>query len=132
MQEALRKTNLRAIKQKFAKSPEEVFNWMKQADMKFPLILKPAMGAGTEGVRKCNDAEDVVKAFAAECASGKVNVCGVQNVGLIAQEFLKGTEYVVDSISCGKGQHAVVAMFRYQKLPDLTYEYTKLIKSSGE
>merc|ERR1719161_2541794 len=132
MQEALRKTNLRAIKQKFAKSPEEVFNWMKQADMKFPLILKPATGAGTEGVRKCNNAEDVVHAFMAECESGKVNICGVQNLGLIAQEFLQGTEYVVDSISCGKGKHAVVAFWKYQKMADLTYEYAKLIESSGE
>merc|ERR1712224_840633 len=90
------------------------------------------MGAGTEGVRKCDNAQDVVHAFAAECASGKLNVCGVQNSGLIAQEFLKGTEYVVDGISCGKGQHAVVAMFKYQKLPDLTYEYTTVIESSGK
>eukprot|EP00746_Dinoflagellata_sp_MGD_P157704 gnl/MRDRNA2_/MRDRNA2_86294_c0_seq2.p1 gnl/MRDRNA2_/MRDRNA2_86294_c0~~gnl/MRDRNA2_/MRDRNA2_86294_c0_seq2.p1 ORF type:complete len:362 (+),score=87.24 gnl/MRDRNA2_/MRDRNA2_86294_c0_seq2:579-1664(+) len=132
MQEALRESQLRAIKQKFAKSPEEVFKWMKEADMEFPLILKPAMGAGTEGVRKCNNPEDVIRSFEIECTSGKVNICGVQNFGLIAQEFLKGTEYVVDSISCGKGQHAVIAMFKYQKLPDLTYEYTKLIKSSGE
>jgi len=132
MQEALRAANLRAIKQTFAKSPEEVFTWMKEADMEFPLILKPAMGAGTEGVRKCNNPEDVIRSFETECTSGKVNICGVQNAGLIAQEFLKGTEYVVDSISCGKGQHAVIAMFKYQKLPDLTYEYTKLIESSGE
>merc|ERR1719335_654685 len=132
MQEALRKANLRAIKQKFTKSPEEVFEWMKESDMDFPLILKPAMSAATEGVHKCNDAEAVVRAFAAECESGKVNICGVQNNGLIAQEFLRGTEYVVDGISCGKGQHAVVAMFKYQKLPDLTYEYTKLIESTGE
>jgi biotin carboxylase len=132
MQEALRAANLRAIKQTFAKTPAEVFSWMEEADMEFPLILKPAMGAGTEGVRKCDNAEDVIRSFETECTSGKVNICGVQNAGLIAQEFLKGTEYVVDSISCGKGQHAVVAMFRYQKLPDLTYEYTKLIDSNGE
>lgn len=132
MQEALRKTKLRAIKQKFAKSPEEVLSWMKESNMEFPLILKPAMGAGTEGVRKCSNEDDVVQAFMAECASGKVNICGVQNVGLIAQEFLQGTEYVVDSISCGKGQHAVVAFWKYQKMSDLTYEYAKLIESSGE
>merc|ERR1712159_290241 len=102
MQEALRKANLRAIKQMFAMSPEEVFNWMKEAGMEFPLILKPAMGAGTEGVRKCNDADDVVHAFAVECESGKVNICGKVNAGLIAQEFLRGTEYVVDSFSCGE------------------------------
>jgi len=132
MQEALRAANLRAIKQKFAKSASEVFEWMKESDMDFPLILKPAMSAATEGVHKCNDAEAVVRAFAAECESGKVNICGVQNNGLIAQEFLRGTEYVVDSISCGKGQHAVVSMFKYQKMPDLTYEYTKLIESTGE
>eukprot|EP00746_Dinoflagellata_sp_MGD_P157706 gnl/MRDRNA2_/MRDRNA2_86294_c0_seq5.p1 gnl/MRDRNA2_/MRDRNA2_86294_c0~~gnl/MRDRNA2_/MRDRNA2_86294_c0_seq5.p1 ORF type:complete len:382 (+),score=98.19 gnl/MRDRNA2_/MRDRNA2_86294_c0_seq5:579-1724(+) len=132
MQEALRESQLRAIKQKFAKSPEEVFKWMKDADMEFPLILKPATGAGTEGVRKCNNVEDVVHAFMAECTSGKVNICGVQNAGLIAQEFLQGPEYVVDSISCGKGKHAVVAFWKYQKMADLTYEYAKLMESSGE
>lgn len=132
MQEALRKSRLRAIKQNFAKSPEEVFNWMKNEDMEFPLILKPATGAASEGVRKCHNAEDVEHAFRAECASGKVNICGIQNAGLIAQEFLQGTEYVVDSISCGKGKHAVVAFWKYRKMPDLTYEYARLIESSGE
>ena len=67
MQEALRKTNLRAIKQTFAMSSEEVFDWMTEVNMEFPLILKPAMGAGTEGVRKCNNAEDVIDAFEVEC-----------------------------------------------------------------
>lgn len=132
MQEALRQANLRAIKQKFAQSPEEVFKWMSESDMEFPIILKPAMGAGTEGVCKCDDLQDVAQAFIAECGSGKLNVCGKQNNGLIAQEFLKGTEFVVDGISCGKGQHAVVTMFKYQKLPDLTYEYTRVIESTGE
>merc|ERR1711871_1638682 len=32
----------------------------------------------------------------------------------------------------GEGLHAVVAMFKYQKMEDLTYEYTKLIESGGE
>lgn len=130
MQEALRKVNLRAIKQKFANSPEEVFNWMNEAGLQFPIILKPAMGAGTEGVCKCGTFDDVTHAFV--CTSGKKNVCGVQNTGLIAQEFLQGPEYVVDSISCGKGQHAVLAICKYQKLPDLTYEYTKVIESTGK
>jgi len=132
MQEALRKADLRAIKQKFVNSPEEVLNWMNEAGMMFPIILKPAMGAGTEGVCKCETLDDVTYAFVTECDSGKKNVCGVQNTGLIAQEFLKGPEYVVDSISCGKGQHAVLAICKYQKLPDLTYEYTKVIESTGK
>lgn len=130
MQEVLQKANLRSIKQKFTKSPEEVSKWMSEADLDFPIIVKPVMGTGTEGVFKCKNVEDVALAFSDN--RGRTNICGVENIGLLAQEFMVGQEYAIDAISCGKGQHFIVQIWKYLKLPDLTYGYTRAIASSGE
>ena len=64
----------------------------------WPIIVKPAMSGGTDGVFWCHSFEDVEAAFASEC--GKVNVNGELNDCLLAQEFLDGIEYIVQARDC--------------------------------
>lgn len=90
-QERLRECGHRAVRQIFAKTAQEAVEWQQEMNKgKWPIIVKPAMSGGTDGVFWCHSAEDVERAFAAEC--GKVNVNGELNDGLLAQEFLEGTE----------------------------------------
>jgi len=109
---------------------------MHEENMHFPIIVKPLDSAGTDGVHKCNSDADIENAFLQECG-GKLNTCGKTNSDLLAQEFLKGTEYVVDSITSARsspdeeGKHTVIAMFVYHKYRDLTYIDTELIDSKG-
>lgn len=95
MQERLRDVGIRAIRQIYAKSAEEANKWQQAENHgKWPIIVKPAMSGGTDGVYWCHSPADVEKAFKEEC--GKMNVNGNLNDCLLAQEFLEGVEYSVD------------------------------------
>ena len=78
----------------------------------FKAVVKPVEGAGSDGVTICNSAEAVRAAFAK--LEGTKNILGLQNYAVLCQEFLSGTEYVVDTVS-RDGVHKVVALWRYDK-----------------
>ncbi len=101
--------------------------------LRFPVVVKPLLGGGTEGVTICYSDADIESAFKAQYQ--KVNVLGVTNDKLLLQEFLHGTEYVVDSVS-HDGEHVVCAIWEYSKKKDestgaITYEWTKLLPARG-
>jgi hypothetical protein len=45
-----------------------------------------------------------------------VNSLGCVNEGVLVQEYLQGTEYVVDTVSHG-GKHKVIALWEYDRRP---------------
>jgi biotin carboxylase len=56
----VRSCDLRAIKQIFAGSANEALEWQRVGNLsKWPVIVKPNQGAGTQGVHWCNSEEDV-------------------------------------------------------------------------
>eukprot|EP00392_Amoebophrya_sp_AT5.2_P006006 g6016.t1 len=136
MQNRLSVCGLRSIRQIFSRSVEEVLAWQKESLSSFnggtiawPIIVKPAASGGSDGVYWCHSGEDVKNAFDKELE--KVNVNGVRNEKLLAQEFLRGTEYVVNSVSFA-GKHVVTGIFRYKKHLDehaksITYESTEIV-----
>lgn len=133
MQERLRELGLRAIRQTFAGSVEECLEWQKKWN-KWPIIIKPALSAGTVGLYWCNNAADCKVAFAKEC--GKMNLNGNFNDKLVCQEFLDGLEYIVDCTSF-KGKHLVNCMWVYQKTrlsesKAIISEWSSTINARGE
>lgn len=46
---------------------------------------------------------------------GRTNQYGEQNEAVLVQEFMAGTEYVVNCVSQG-GKHKVVSIWRYDKV----------------
>jgi len=136
MQERLREVGVRAVRQVFAKDVGEVMEWHAGNNMGlWPIIVKPAMSGGTDGVFWCHCEEDVRLAFESEC--GKVNVNGELNDCLLAQEFLDGIEYIVDCVSNGAGKHVLCGIWQYKKLYEpasksITYEYAGMLESQGE
>ena len=75
-QERLRQCGLRAIKQFYSGDLAEILAWRKE-NLDFPVIIKPALSAGTEGVYWCHTEEDVERAFAEDIA--QTNMCGFKN-----------------------------------------------------
>ena len=55
------------------------------------------LAAGSDDVFLCDSEESVRIAF--DKINGAINNLGVRNEGVLIQEFLQGTEYVVDSVS---------------------------------
>eukprot|EP00743_Colponemidia_sp_Colp-15_P006136 GILK01006595.1.p1 GENE.GILK01006595.1~~GILK01006595.1.p1 ORF type:complete len:424 (-),score=61.67 GILK01006595.1:211-1482(-) len=111
MQEALRERGLRAVFQRQSSKWEEVSEWATELN-DWPVILKPIRSAGTDGVRLCHNTTELRDAFDAVC--GKYNCLGELNDAVLVQEYLRGTEYVVDTVSLD-GRHHVTSYWKYEK-----------------
>ena len=98
MGECIRSAGVRAVKQlktsKWGEVEAYIRAWNPQP---FKVILKPVDSAGSDGVTLCKSMEECRKAFGN--IIGKTNVLGLVNEQLLVQEYLEGTEYVVDMVS---------------------------------
>jgi biotin carboxylase len=63
----------------------------------FKCVVKPNESAGTDSVFLCHSPLEVQNAFAT--IHGHANGLGHQNDGALCQEFLQGTEFVIDGVS---------------------------------
>mmetsp|Transcript_15304 Transcript_15304/g.20191 ORF Transcript_15304/g.20191 Transcript_15304/m.20191 type:complete len:873 (+) Transcript_15304:272-2890(+) len=112
MQEAVRASGLRAIKQKVATSFSEVMAFVTKENLR-DWILKPRRSAGSQGVHKCSNAEEARRAF--DEITNQETIFGESNPDVLVQEFLVGKEYVVDTVS-SNGEHKAVAIWEYDKI----------------
>jgi len=78
----------------------------------FVAVVKPIESAGSDDVFKCTSVAEVKAAF--DKINGSTNLLGAANEGVLVQEFLDGTEYVIDSVS-RDGVHKVTAIWEYDK-----------------
>jgi len=111
--EAVRAHGLPAAHQKLCRNMSDVEAFL--ADYKpepFKAVVKPNDGAGSDGVSICNSREEVIEAF--ERLHGATNALGLENGSVLLQEYLRGDEYVVDTVS-RDGEHKCVAIWKYDK-----------------
>ena len=86
-------------------------NWAeKHCD--FPIVLKPVESAGTDSVFICNSYVEIETAF--NLIMGKVNLLGTKNENVLFQEFLKGTEHAINTIS-QNGSFFTSSVWQYRK-----------------
>ena len=112
--EALRTAKLNACGQKLATSIDDVERFLKEKPpaQVFKAVVKPVEGAGSDGVFICDSPEAVRSAF--KSLEGTKNVLGLTNYAVLLQEYLRGDEYVVDTVS-RSGVHKCVAIWKYDK-----------------
>jgi biotin carboxylase len=77
------------------------------------VVVKPVRSARNDGVSVCDGPAESVAAY--ERIHRAVNDFGVRNEGVVAQEYLTGTEFVVNTVS-RDGRHRVTDTWRYQKI----------------
>ncbi|GAP46276.1 ATP-grasp domain-containing protein [Streptomyces azureus] len=77
------------------------------------VVVKPIRSAGNDGVHFCETPEDSAAAYRAIAQA--VNIFSFRNEGVVAQEFLHGTEYVVNTVSC-RGGHRATDVWKYTKI----------------
>eukprot|EP00928_Gymnodinium_smaydae_P019665 TRINITY_DN1754_c0_g2_i2.p1 TRINITY_DN1754_c0_g2~~TRINITY_DN1754_c0_g2_i2.p1 ORF type:complete len:561 (-),score=110.81 TRINITY_DN1754_c0_g2_i2:102-1742(-) len=106
MHEQLRLNGLRACSQLRCASMEEAAAFLQESA--WPVVVKPCASTGTDNVYKCN-VLCAVKAATATILSSK-DSCGRSNIEVLIQEFLEGTEYIVDCISMD-GNHLVTGIW---------------------
>lgn len=112
MQESVRKAGLRAMHQKLCSSEQDIVDFYAALPEPKICVVKPNESAGSDSIFKCSSVQEAVKAF--NSIHGKVNGLGQFNKGALAQEFLDGTEYVLDGVS-RDGVYKVTAIWRYDK-----------------
>ncbi|WP_167151504.1 ATP-grasp domain-containing protein [Streptomyces sp. MBT27] len=77
------------------------------------IVLKPLRSAAGNGVFFCDHPDQSVAAFAR--ISGQENVFSERNDGAVAQEYLRGTEYMVNTAS-RNGVHRVCEIWRTTRI----------------
>ncbi|MGW4275863.1 ATP-grasp domain-containing protein [Streptomyces seoulensis] len=76
-------------------------------------VVKPVRSARNDGVSVCDSPAESVAAY--ERIRHAVNEFGLRNEAVVAQEYLTGTEFVVNTVS-RDGRHRVTDTWRYQKI----------------
>jgi biotin carboxylase len=113
MGETIRSAGIRSVKQVYATKWSDITNFLQTLNLEiFKVIVKPVDSAGSEDVTLCLSWNEVKIAFGN--IIGKVNGLGLVNKAVLVQEYLEGTEYVVDCVS-RDGEHKVVAIWEYDR-----------------
>jgi hypothetical protein len=123
----LRECDLNAIAEQQVTTAEDALVWTN-ARGQWPVIVKPCASAGGDSVTLCNDPEELTRAVNA--IIGKRNKIGIANAAAIVQEYVKGSVYSVNTVSC-EGHHYVTNIWQYVK-QGLLYDHEFLIPIHGE
>ncbi|MFD4367289.1 ATP-grasp domain-containing protein [Rhodococcus sp. NPDC058521] len=111
MIERLRSHGLRATAQLLVPDVETLRCWHESVGGR--VVIKPTRSAGNDGVQFCADSSESVAAY--RQIVHRQNIFGVTNEGVVAQQFLVGGEYVVNTVS-SRGAHRVTDMWKYVKM----------------
>ena len=76
-----------------------------------PCVIKPLIGVASDGVYKCTTWDDCQRAFSKLYHKPKYG--GGVNEAVLAQAFVAGREYAVDTVTAASGETKVVACWRY-------------------
>ena len=132
MAEAVRAQGLATPTQFAATDTDELVNAVRSG-LEWPVIVKPDASIASDEVVLCRSTDQVRRA--AERILGHDNAFGRPNACVLAQEYLQGTEYVVDSVSLG-GRHKATAFWQYNRPDDgsdfVCYDAMELLPFEGE
>lgn len=115
MQNRLRKGNVRSVTQKLCRTSKDIEDFYVNVLGGMGVttcVIKPNESAGSDLVYRCSSLTEVKAAFGH--VNGQVNGIGNVNDGALCQEFLEGTEYVIDGVS-RDGIYKVTAIWEYDK-----------------
>lgn len=111
MQEAIRAAGLPTAGNLRSATVEETVEWVVNQG-RWPVVLKPVLSAGTDNVIICASVDEVAAAHHRIMASE--DRYGRRNDVVLAQQYLKGGEHYVNTVS-RDGAHRVVEVWRYYK-----------------
>jgi glycosyltransferase involved in cell wall biosynthesis len=122
MAETARKQAITVPKQFFSERPPDLVEWVKNCSH-WPVVAKPAESLASEDVRICRSENELTDAF--HSVAGRRNIAGVMNRGLVVQELMNATQYVVDTVSY-RGRHYLSGIWRYGR-PEFAAEVLRAL-----
>ncbi len=125
MYEALKKAGIRYIQSMVVTSEKDVEKFWKDNRLT-KAVLKFSENAGTVGLKICDSLEACLEHF--RLMQGMYDIKGASDPVIMIQEYIGGTEYVVNSISID-GKHKITGVWRYEKIlrDDGTLAYDTMI-----
>jgi biotin carboxylase len=108
MAEALRSHSIPCPKSFNARHLDSLLIWIEKNQC-WPVVLKPAASAGTDRVALCTSEQDVTAAF--QLIVDNTNRLGADDQVVIAQQYLNGPEFIIDTVS-HEGKHALAAAWK--------------------
>ena len=108
MHMALERAGLRSIRTSRIDSAEDLERFWKGT----PVVLKPSRSGGTVGFHLCRTLDECIEALGE--IDGSVDWVGGGDNVAIAQDFIEGPEYIVNTLS-RDGVHRVTDMWAYHK-----------------
>lgn len=111
MHEIIKEKGVRAMDQHLAINLDEIISFFTSRGSK-EIVIKPVSSCGSEDVTFCKTVDEIEAAFTK--ITKKSNALGEQNTGVIVQEFLKGVEYIVNTVSAD-GEHYINEIWRCTK-----------------
>jgi len=143
MQDRLRECGVPSADQLKTSDVEKSLVWARErearmgAEFAYPIVVKPTGGMGGEGVFFCPTEQDLVNAHK-ELLGLTQESTGIKVEQLALQEFLHGTEYIIDTCTLN-GQHLCCAVWRYSKRKGVPWnpkaivtQYQEILASDAE
>lgn len=113
MAQAVAKAGIPIIRQICTDDPAEVSAWIERENLTgHDLVVKPPKSASTDGVTRVHCGDGWRAVFDAQL--GKPNQWDLINDRMLVQEYVTGTEFVVDSFTY-EGIHSFTDVCRYKK-----------------
>ncbi|CAJ1927530.1 unnamed protein product [Cylindrotheca closterium] len=118
----IRANGLNAVREKLAKCEDDVQAFLEENNEEGAcFVVKPQTGAGSVGVTFCDSRKAVWEAYYKILAGEHKAHCRnkyrhYEQAGVLLQEYLKGTEYIVNSV-VNNGKIKTTAMWKYDKRP---------------
>ncbi|TDB52816.1 hypothetical protein C5467_15685 [Photorhabdus khanii subsp. guanajuatensis] len=123
MQEGVAEAGLRSISQIKVSSFEELKPWLEH-NLSSTMVIKPLSSAGTDSVKFCQTYAEIEQAISD--IVGKCDALGNRNEYVLVQQFIKGKEYVVDSVSLNKTHYITnTSLYKKQILPSGAIVYSE-------
>mgnify|MGYP001497537485 CR=1 FL=1 len=132
MYEACSKAGVSVLNYGLFDSLDPLQNWVEKHN-NYPVVIKPARSAGADGLHFCHNREQVSQAF--ENILHSTSMFGESNQAVIAQEFARGYEIVVNTVSCN-GWHRISDLWKYAKSETVdghsVYDGVEIVQDFGK
>ena len=128
MYEALGRAGIRRIESRKVFSDKDIEEFWKDNNLT-KCVMKLSESAATVGLRICSSVEEAKEHY--KIMSTFPDIKGKFGSEVLIQEYIGGTEYIVDTLSCN-GEHMITDIWVYNKIRaedgTLAYDCAKLIK----
>ncbi|WP_397601757.1 ATP-grasp domain-containing protein [Silvanigrella sp.] len=111
MHERLKELSLPCVKQFKSNNENDILKWAENLNS-WPIVIKPLNSAASDGVTICENLIEISKAF--HRIYKQENKLGIKNEEVLAQEFLDGTQYFVNTVSW-KGNHYISDIWKQNR-----------------